>query len=257
MDAMALSPEESRELAALRRRAYGPQPDIDDDPAALARLEALESALHAHSEATGATEAEATTAPGRPEEEVPDLTPHGFLRSAHSSPAWSPPEDDPEGEGPALPHRRTPRRWLVVAGAVALVCALVWGVTQLSAPRADATLSRIPAGEEGQRFARQGFLSAADVVVQEVQRFEPYEALQMWLILAESGDRCLVIEAERYGILGVNCTPAGLEPTLDLRIWRGMRTNVFGHLPPGTFLRFVHSGDRIHVWVRPPPPEEG
>ena len=36
------APDEQRELEALRRRAYGPDADIFDDPDALARLTALE-----------------------------------------------------------------------------------------------------------------------------------------------------------------------------------------------------------------------
>src|SRR6476469_2850542 len=46
MDATAPSPEGSRELADLRKRAYGPDADIDDDPVALRRLLELEALLH-------------------------------------------------------------------------------------------------------------------------------------------------------------------------------------------------------------------
>lgn len=254
MDATALSPEDARELAAQRLRAYGPHPDIDDDPVALARLESLEAALH-------------SAAPAPAHEPVPPSVPE-FERSPvvrRSGPALAmqaprplrepvAAPDDMDAPAPR-PRRRIRRRWVAVGAAAALIGAIVWGVTQLSAPRSDVTLGRIAAGEEGQRFARQGFLNAADVVVAEVQRFEAYEALQLWLIVAESGDRCLVVEAERYGILGVNCTPPALDPTIDIRIWRGMRTNIFGDLPPGTFLRFVHADDSIHVWVRPPAQE--
>lgn len=257
MDATALGPEESRELAALRRRAYGPNPDIADDPAAVSRLADLEAVLH-----HAGTEHEVLPARAAPPvrsvlrrdagESAPRRSVDGFAGAA--VPMLSAAEAAPAGESPRRSLRawRPRRRWLVIGGAVALVASLVWGVTQLSEPRSDTTLGRIPAGEDAARLARQGFLDSADVTAQEVQRFEPYEALQIWLVLAAAGDRCLVIEAERYGILGVNCTPPGLDPVLDLRIWRGMRTNIFGDLPPNTFLRFTHHGDRVHVWVRPP-----
>lgn len=256
MDATALSPEESRELAALRLRAYGPHPDIDDDPAALARLEALEAAVHAAPApdvvAAGAPAPAAASVPAEEGTVLRGPQPVLPLRALRLAPVGA-------SEGGAAPPARRPRpsrRWVGAAVAALLIGGIVWGSTQLAVPRSDVTLGRIPAGEEGQRFARQGFLNAADVVIEEVQRFEAYEALQLWLILAQSGERCLVIEAERYGILGVNCTPPGLEPTIDIRIWRGMRTSVFGELPPGTFLRFVHADDSIHVWVRPPSPQE-
>ncbi|MBU4464433.1 MAG: hypothetical protein KKH75_01160, partial [Actinobacteria bacterium] len=43
----------THELEALRRRAYGPDADIDSDPAALARLIALEDLAHRHEPAPG------------------------------------------------------------------------------------------------------------------------------------------------------------------------------------------------------------
>jgi hypothetical protein len=270
MEATALSPEESRELAALRRRAYGPDPDIGADPAAVARLEALERVSRHRAppelpprpappvpparDDLAALE-EATRPPGSVDAAEP-----GFpVADGFSSGSARPPEERAEGWALRAPRARfgrgralLRRRWPAVLTAVVLVGSLVWGVTQLSEPRSDSSLGRIPAGEEGERLARQGFLDAADVTVDEVQRFEDYEQLQIWVVLATSGDRCLVVEAERYGILGVNCTPPGLDPVIDLRIWRGMRANIFGELPPNTFLRFSHTGDRVHVWIRQP-----
>lgn len=254
MDATALSPEESRELAALRRRAYGPRPDIAADPVAVARLEALEALLHRAGAMPAPVPAPTASAPSSPRRDRPKVV--GTLADA---PADDIGDTGAASEGTGARPRRVPpgfgrvrKPWLVAVLAVALTAALVWGVSQLSAPGSDMSLGRIPAGQDAERLARQGFLDAADVTADEVQRFEAYEALQIWLVVAASGERCLVIEAERYGILGVNCTPRGLDPTIDLRIWRGMRANVFGDLPPNTFLRFSHHSDRVHVWIRPP-----
>ncbi len=44
MDASSPPSDAERELDELRRRAYGPHPDIQNDPAALARLTELEAA---------------------------------------------------------------------------------------------------------------------------------------------------------------------------------------------------------------------
>ncbi len=254
MDATALGPEEARELAALRQRAYGPHPDIAADAAALARLAALESASHP-----------VTVPAPSPRSERP--APATDAAPPVARDAWVPQEP----AAPAPPRvTRTPlrrrlrdaaasakgwiarRRMVAIAVAFVLVVAIAWGGAQLAAPQSDRSLGRIPAGVDGERLARQGFLDAAGVTVAEVQRFEAYESLQVWVVLADTGDRCLVIDADRYGVLGFNCTPAGLDPVIDLRVWRGMREQVFGDLPPDSFLRFEHIGSRVHVWVRAP-----
>ncbi|KAA9149955.1 hypothetical protein F6B41_24475 [Microbacterium lushaniae] len=260
MDATALSPEEARELAALRRRAYGPHPDIAADAAAVARLAALEAALHpvAGSASPPRTDRVVAQAP----DAASPVAPARGVWADEEPRAVMPPLGPREGRIPPWRRARAAastaigwfarRRAVTVAVAFVVVVAIAWGGAQLAAPQSDRSLGRIPAGVDGERLARQGFLDAAGVTVAEVQRFEAYESLQVWVVLADTGDRCLVIDADQYGVLGFNCTPAGLDPVIDLRVWRGMREQVFGDLPPDSFLRFEHIGSRVHVWVRAP-----
>jgi hypothetical protein len=254
MDAAALSPEEARELALLRRRAYGPDSDIGLDPAARSRLERLEAACHARAPSASAhapadaphppravTSQASASAPSEPQtwREPADAT--GWLPERRTAPRAA-----PFLRGLLAPRRRV---WLA-AGAVAVVAALVWAGTQVFLPRADLTLGRIPAGEAARSFAGQGYFASHSVDVAGVERYEDYGSLQIWLTTSTTGERCLVVDADDYGIVGIGCTPPGLDPIVDVRIWRGMRRDVFGELPAGTVLRFQQSEDRVYLWVR-------
>ncbi|MBF9336286.1 hypothetical protein G3N30_08635 [Microbacterium lacticum] len=78
------------ELTALRRRAYGPDADIDADPAALARLRKLEEqdrARAAASEARAEGAAEAVAQPDEPAERAPALTAVAAAGDATGDPA--------------------------------------------------------------------------------------------------------------------------------------------------------------------------
>jgi hypothetical protein len=136
--------------------------------------------------------------------------------------------------------------------AIGAVLAGVWAVGQLACPHSDLTLAPVPAGPEAQAFARKSFLDTRDFDVKTLERFEPYGNLQSWVATAASGERCLVVDADDYGVVGVSCTPGDLAPIVDVRIWRGMRRDVFGDLPTGSVLRFEYDDGRVHVWVREP-----
>ncbi|MGP3536001.1 hypothetical protein ACTU3I_14470 [Microbacterium sp. RD1] len=253
MDARALSPDEARELAALRARAYGPEPDIADDARALQRLRDLESAAHGPGATTSAHH-----------DEDPALTRATGSRSR--APDTPTPESDTMTAVPSEPvvtvsAAPTPSRfirlmrngWLVAAVAVVAAAATVWGVLQAVAPRSDLVLGLVSTGGEGsEEFARPSFLDAQDFDLREVQRYEAYGPLDLWLAVAASGDRCLLVDADEYGIVGVSCTPPDLDPIVDVRIWRGMRRDIFGEFAVNTVLRFQYRDGRVHLWVRSP-----
>ncbi|WP_203581582.1 hypothetical protein [Microbacterium hibisci] len=174
------------ELAALRRRAFGPLPDIDADPAALARLIALEdlarqehaeAAAREHAVATGrAIAADAAAAGARapaagspepaerdaPLPRVGERDPHagagGDIRAddglRHPSP--SPDQRQPE---PAAARRHG---WLigVAAAFVTLIGVGVWGsrLVTVESEAAPTPTSSPPAprieGREAYSFAR-------------------------------------------------------------------------------------------------------
>lgn len=88
------------ELDELRKRAYGPDADIDQDPAALSRLRLLEDAgqrLRAPDAAAPEDDAASTApaptsvasdAPGEPEAQLEERGPHPLLAAARASGRW-------------------------------------------------------------------------------------------------------------------------------------------------------------------------
>jgi hypothetical protein len=112
---------EQRELDALRRRAYGPDADIYDDPAALARLTVLEDIVRLER-----APREDEPAPGGSEPAV---------RSLGSAPVVSASLDDATAPGVATPSSRSPRWHMGLVTGTAAV-ALLLGAAAWTAGRA-------------------------------------------------------------------------------------------------------------------------
>ena len=164
MDASSPPSDAERELDELRRRAYGPHPDIQADPAALARLTELEAARTAsppqrrrhrdqRTRCSRGWRASCRLHPDRPGADRPD--------SATSiAPVAASSADSPR----SLWHRLTAtraRRSSFVAGALVAVLALAYTVAWLVRPHPDATLHPIADEPDGVvlsmlRFPRSG-----------------------------------------------------------------------------------------------------
>ena len=82
MDASSLRPDESKELAELRRRAYGTAAGIANDPAAQARLEELENANRAQPVVPDVPQSDATQAPAA--DDSPSIPPASLASGSHS-----------------------------------------------------------------------------------------------------------------------------------------------------------------------------
>ena len=239
------------ELGRLRRRAYGPDPDIADDPRALARLAELEEALRRR--ATAAAPVVAALAPPRP-----------------AAVAIQEPADERSTPGPELR-----RRGRVVVGAMVAVLALAAGyLAGSSRPLAPASAAgtietsptRMPAvpdmfrqslyvpaphealalrseGEPADRPRdRQGVLERLGIRLDELRRYESVDGLSVWSGESRYGMVCLFIAlpaqgiSEGYGAEG--CAPEGYITIAEMP--RKGRT---------ALIRFVLRGDQVNVYV--------
>lgn len=206
--------DEVAELAVLRRRAYGPDADIDDDPAALTRLGELE--LRAQSMRARASSLPEPPPPGPP----PQL---GVETGSDASPAVAIDGDAPEHAAVAAPaddpQRPAPRfrrsaALAAVAGAVAVIAMLqaVAGPTDepggrdVPQPRMqpmrvldalETTLVDIPLDRSLARYVRQppapGF--PVDGELGWAESLGPYYGWTLWLARSSTaGQRCLLLD---------------------------------------------------------------
>lgn len=258
MDAPSLPAARSKELADLRRRAYGPNADIDSDPAAQRRLHELEELARSS----------ASEAPSRPDRHRDDhrqgSSPDGAA-AAHSeaqasvaleSAPEAPDEPVADVAGPAAP---TPaRRWwqrvplwalTAVAGiAVGLAAGLTWPTD--SEPPPDVTLDVEPGG--GERGA--GFTENLDywgVDPGSVVPHEQFDVIQVWTARAVDESRCVLLSHDG-GFLSATCSGGGLDPVLDFTVYDGMSLEFDEPLPIGTVIRFVGRSGHVDVWVSAP-----
>jgi hypothetical protein len=253
MDASSPPSDAEQELADLRRRAYGPHPDIQADAAALARLTELEAARGgsppgAADAGVGSSAAPADAAPA-------DAAPRDDSVWAQSDPdgldAESPPEEE-AGEGRLWSawHRltATPARRIVAA---ALTAALVIAptVAWIIGPHPDATLHAIEDEPDGVVLSLLDFLGA-DPDPASIRGYEPYRGYQPWFSVEKEGQQCLMlVEPNGPAVDGANCVPPGVELIADSTAWRLLGDNLQNRLPHGSMVRFHYRGDSVDVYL--------
>lgn len=274
------------ELARLQARAYGPTPDLDSDPVALARLRELEDAQR-EAHAADARVAPEPAPPARPDgapvgraEEDAVLTSLGFApdRAADTPIAPSPaelvtprtpaaradPVDPADPADPAEPRASDPRTAVLsrrtrTAWAVSLVAAVVIGagVTAWTFPwgvRDDAHhAARLPAqaGEAPQGIVSQFGFGVADA--ESVQFFGHYFGVGVYA--TQDCIQAVLGDGDR-AITG-GCAGGGISPIMDLYVPSSDRTEMYGDVdfpdellqrfPDGGMLRFTLDGDVILV----------
>ncbi|SDG96295.1 hypothetical protein [Microbacterium pygmaeum] len=216
MDASPLPPEFARELETLRRRAYGLDADIDADPVALRRLDELEARTHPLVVA-----------------DVPDELSDPLRRTPHV-----PPEPKPSPP---------PRRNVFVIGVVLL---LLWAANALTVPHGEAVL--VPTDSTQQE--RQDIIDLVDLtsfgmVGAQLESFGAFRELSVWSAVDDSGLTCLLVGSEADGLAQVACTPAPLQPSLDLRVGERIEAASVGGLGAGSVVRFAMDGHSIEVWT--------
>ncbi len=177
-----MTPESSRELADLRRRAYGPDADILGDPDAVRRLRELESQ-------------------DRPDEPV--VPAQGTVASAEAPDAPSataalPPRSAAETPSAAAgrPHRRVPVWATITAvGIVGLIVGMA--ISASIAPRADATLK--PLDHMQVDLEDDWLLSISQWMTADAKptQHEPFHKLQVLSATSKEGTSCLVVTWSR------------------------------------------------------------
>ncbi|WP_169582286.1 MULTISPECIES: hypothetical protein [Microbacterium] len=267
MDAPPLTPERSRELADLRRRAYGPNADIGFDRIAQERLRELEELARSTPAAPpavgeiadpGDEAREPNAQAGEPDAEA-SVPADATASETAIGPGRTAAGSTPDGPPPVATTRRWWRRipvWLLagVAGlAIGVAVALLWPTGASEIPP-DRTLGVDPGG--GERGA--GFTENLDYWGVDRGTVVPHEslgAIQVWTAMGVDESRCLLLSHDG-AFLSATCTGGGLDPVLDFTVYEDMVLELDDPLPTGTVIRFVGHEGSVDVWVREPGGQE-
>jgi len=244
------------ELAALRRRAYGPGADIASDDDAVTRLHALEQRLRARRAVDTPPSASGAGLPGQhaSSEPAPRPAPPASAAAGESS---EPSEPRPPGEVVDDPEpasrRRTPVRALVGACALTAV-----GVVALTVP-----ITLWVAALPEQPYAVLYPIDAPPNTVffspeSEAQRFEDFLGMHVSTgALDYQQGRCILVElqpdrADEFDSGGTRgaCSAPGFEAVIDVSaVDSELSATARAALGDVTAVRFAVVGDEVHVFV--------
>lgn len=190
MEGFRHSSDADREFYELRRRAYGPDPDISVDPPGLARLRELESA----------DRADVNSLPVAPASEnaADSEAPADAASMEHPVPRWS--------------------RLYWTGAALVLAGGIVTTTLLLSAPRPDATLHPTGAAVDNLLYERVvGGAHLLKIEVSTLRGYGSYLGLEIWSGVNAFGSPCLVALHRASGNLSdVRCAPAPADLMMDV-----------------------------------------
>lgn len=273
------------ELRQLRLRAYGPDADIESDPAALARLRELEGVRRAVPAASspGTTLAEMAGSSGPPVPPRPPLPVSSLVAGEPGSLAATDPNSDvaaaasaaapasaKAAEPPATDTPTTPsgRAWAgrlgrwsrspraIAVAAVALVVVLALAIVPgLFADRPDASL-RVDPGYADEQLSTEYrlFLRQIGADMDDFMRFEDFAGLQVWGTPTDAPVRCVLVSDGPQDVRALSCIPRGLDPVADMMVYPGSPVpgdleELYPDAGAGTAVRFTLSGDSVEVRV--------
>jgi hypothetical protein len=253
MDPSSPPSDAKRELDELRRRAYGPHPDIQADPAALARLKELEAARTAlPPDSYTAIGEPAASADGAP------LADSAWAASIAASPdpaAGIAPEvasskSSPRSLWQRLTATRARRSWFVtgaLVASIALACTLAW----LVGPHPDATLHPIADEADGVVLAMLAHLGADDDH-SSISGYQPYRGVEPWFLVDSQGFQCfMLIQRSGPTVDGANCVPPGVDLFADIVASPLSSDGWREGLPNGSIIRFHYRRDTVDVFLYP------
>jgi hypothetical protein len=232
MDAQPMTPEPSRELVDLRRRAYGPDADILGDAEALRRLHELESRLRDGDD-------------GEPPSPAPSPAPDPDDSAAGT------PDIPPDSAPPFRPWWRRIPLWALF-GVTAIVGLCAGLALQGSFTRAPDAVLRPVDGvhvdlEDEWLLSISQWLTLDAAPVQH----ESFHKLQVLSATGASGTSCLVVTWSNHWS-DFSCTPEGLSPVVDFVAYVGGPQPLDDPLPAGTVIRFELNGGVVSVTMRTP-----
>jgi hypothetical protein len=234
MGALAVPPGRSfeKELAALRERAYGAYADIGNDPAALARLAALEDwhagAVHHDDDGQGA--GGTTVATGR-------AAPRAREGIAARPPSGS--------TGIRV------RSFLLGAATAAVVALVVAALVISAAPRPDAVLRATDDLPNDQVIGLVDYARPFLIDPSSLRSYGAYLSVGLWSADSRLGNRCLIaIEELSNRLLGASCVPPNADPSITIYDLPIHATDGWHEgLPSGTAVDFVMGDDAVSVWL--------
>jgi hypothetical protein len=246
-----------RELSELRAMAYGPDPDLGADPAALARLRELEAAHGADVErrpgfptsepATG-TDAAPTVALGNTASVADQKAPESPRSTGPAR--LTPPE---QGRRRSLWRGATATWWsrfAWVAGALVVVAAVVATVLLVSAPRPDATLhsTAAEADEQVRTLVVQG-APWLEIDASSLRAYGSYLGLEIWSATNAFDSPCLVaVHRASDSLSDGRCAPSPAELIMDVSS-SGDGFEGFDGVAGDGIIRFIRRGDTVDVYV--------
>ncbi|WP_104162507.1 hypothetical protein [Cryobacterium sp. N22] len=220
-----------RELDELRARAYGPDPDIGGDPAALARLRELEAAHLADVE----SRADAPT----------------ISSAAGTDVAPSPPVKT--GSWRSLIQRATATRWSRVAWSVGALVVAGWIVATVlivSAPRPDATLH--PTAAEADDQVRRLVVEEApwhEIDASTLIAYGSFLGLEIWSGVNAFDSPCLVaVHRANDNLSESSCAPPAADLIMDVSS-TGDGFEGFDGVAGDGIIRFMLHGDTVDAYV--------
>ncbi|MFK4805367.1 hypothetical protein ACI3KX_05845 [Microbacterium sp. ZW CA_36] len=245
----------ARELNDLRARAYGPEPDIEADPAAMSRLIELEAANIAAVTPVSVT--------ASADHHTSGATPMFAPASGDAAEGSRPPGAEPmipttSGEGAGRParHRATllrSRAWFVV-GAVVIVASLIYAAIWLLTPHPDATLHPT-AVEPDNSVIQELTADVGNPDISTLRHFERYREIAVWSVDNGSGDICL-LAWDRGGGSGrfeFQCLPPAVELALHMPVVAEAGDSFGEWLADGSVISLHLRENTVDVVVHPPP----
>jgi hypothetical protein len=275
------------ELRALRARAYGPDADIHDDPAALARLQQLETQAR-EAEGPGAPESDASTpaasaeemdaggpaapqtaphpldvfladtAPPVRQDASPAPTPEAGIPSTGDPSTGDPSTGDPSTGDPADPPAPIRRPWYRrtrVLWALSLVAAVLVGVglTLSVQSLTSGKVAALAVDDGGTWPATFGERPPGGVLFDEFHGLSVVTFPQGFGL--DPTELCLYIVAgagETSTMGSVSCGSGPFPATASLTVTADSPKKLREAFEVGTALKFVHEGDQVQVYAKAP-----
>lgn len=248
------------ELRALRERAYGPTADIHEDPAALARLHALEEE-RAHRDAAPPAPAgieldtEADIEAGIDADAAPDdPLPRDTVEAEQE------PTEPPDAHDGPTSTRRLARRtvWLWAGSIVAalILGAAIWMATSAIVADRVAVLPEVDVTEwptsmfgDPQEGARvfDAFEGIRVLVVPNAWGSPGADITCLFVVRAADEDGSATNE-----ILTTGCGSEAFAPTASFTVTDASPAGLRDRFPAGTGIRVVVEGDEAQVFARTP-----